>query len=1098
MSPSQRSQNTSKTAASAARSARTGAAAPKARGKASAGSSTAAARSSAAHRRATAPAPAPRIPEPPSQHAAYGGGLLDDDARHDIAGVVVAVVGVALLIAVLTPTSGVLTQAVSGGLHAVFGMGAFLIPVGLLVWALTFFVRVDRLVPGRVAIGLCLVALAAMGIVGLCTPGCEADPGRLFNEYVLADRGGYVGNGLAWLLLTLTGRVVGIVVLVGLAIAGLIVVGINAGQVLRPLVDRWRAQRGVARARAEERSLRARRAAAWGAQPPTDAPVAQDEGTLPRNYAPTALFDPSRPLSQQPAPPTALFAESHQTAVPTTLIPEAGLDADAAFDARVPVVRMPSHPAAPNPYEAAHERYFQEPSEGGGAPSRRAGATSLLPHLDGIAPDATPEARQAADAAPQPSERAPESAPAPRARSVRRAASASRRASSSWWNPADDWNRDDFDPDGYDGPSDNAYVPGVLPGAPLTIDEEEPAAPSGSAMDAAPASVPAASPASPAATMPARASRAAVPVAGEGSGPAEAARTPVPSRTADADDDVADRVASRTRAALAKQQGAPAGKKAPSHLVDATDSVELPWEPARVDAPEDGAAVHAAAHDGAPFSLPDPAIMQRNERGLERTPEQRREAQEMGVRLQTTLNEFGVKAQVAGLIEGPTCTTYEVSPGEGVRVSKFTSLEDDIARALAKASVRIYAPVPGTSYVGIEVPNATRQTVFFGDVLSHVDGGPLDFAVGLDANGKPVHVDLAKLPHLLVAGTTGSGKSVCVNSIVMSFLMRDTPEEVRLIMVDPKQVEFKVYDGIPHLIMPVITDMRQAAAALQWGVTEMDRRYRIFSNMGVRDLKTYNGLVENGAFEDTEFPLQKLPSIVIVIDELADLMMVAKKDVEASIVRIAQLGRAAGIHLIMATQMPRADIVTGLIRSNVACRICLKVAKGTDSQIVIDQTGAEKLLGNGDMLFLQTAWGDKPRRIQGCWLSDDEIAQVVDHLKEQGATQYTCDMAPLPGTQLSMDLAGGTPDGGASAANDDEPLAWKAATLVVENQLGSTSLVQRRLKLGYARAGRLMDMLEEMGVVGPARGSKPRDVLIRDLDELATLRGDFDGSEGDY
>jgi DNA segregation ATPase FtsK/SpoIIIE, S-DNA-T family len=508
-----------------------------------------------------------------------------------------------------------------------------------------------------------------------------------------------------------------------------------------------------------------------------------------------------------------------------------------------------------------------------------------------------------------------------------------------------------------------------------------------------------------------------------------------------------------------------------------------------------------AAKSSGPYVLPSLSLVQKSGNGGGFVAKKTDGAAKTAAELQSALNEFHVEAEVIDWVEGPTCTTYQVRPGEGVRVSKFTSLEDDIARTLARTSVRIYAPVPGTSYVGIEVSNNVRQNVAFGDVLPCVTGGPLDFAVGLDANGKPVHSDLAKLPHLLIAGTTGSGKSVTVNSIVLSFLMRDTPDDLRLIIVDPKQVEFSEYNGIPHLVMPVVTDPRQAAAALQWGVTEMDRRYRIFSNLGVRDLKAYNNLVANANFDESQTTLTHLPCIVVVIDELADLMMVAKKDVEASIVRIAQLGRAAGIHLIIATQTPRAEIVTGLIRANVANRIALRVSKGTDSRIIIDQGGAEKLLPHGDMLFLEAAYGDRPRRIQGCNVTDEEKSRILSHLKDQPASGKECSMAPLPGAgaQLQLDTSVDVDSerkSSTASPNDDDPLAWEAAKLVVENQLGSTSMIQRRMKLGYARAGRVMDLLEEMGVVGPARGSKPRDVLIADLDELETLRN-ADASTGE-
>jgi S-DNA-T family DNA segregation ATPase FtsK/SpoIIIE len=559
---------------------------------------------------------------------------------------------------------------------------------------------------------------------------------------------------------------------------------------------------------------------------------------------------------------------------------------------------------------------------------------------------------------------------------------------------------------------------------------------------------------------------------------------------------------------------APAASPEPAATAPATS--ELPWEapaPSAPAAPTVSTApaavpcrpstAHPAAEPAGPFELPDPGIFHRNAAGFQQSPEQQREAAEMAERLQSALNEFGVKAEVVDWVQGPSCTTYMVNPGEGVRVSKFTALEDDIARVLARTSVRVYAPVPNTSYVGIEVSALNRQSVAFGDVLPYVDGGPLDLAIGLDAEGKPVHSDLAKLPHLLVSGTTGSGKSVLMNTLIMSLLMRNTPADVRLIMVDPKQVEFTVYNGIPHLVMPVVADPRQAAAALQWGVTEMDRRYRLFSNLGVRDLAGYNRLVDSDAFAMSEFPPQHLPAVVVFIDELADLMMVAKKDVEASIVRIAQLGRASGIHLVIATQSPRADVVTGLIRANIANRIALRVSKNMESRIIIDQNGAEKLLPRGDMLFLEAGWSDKPRRIQGCYLADSEIEQVVAHLKEQDGTQYNSSMAPLPGSQpqASFDdgltsAAGGS--GSAEGDRGDEPMAWAAAKIVVDTQVGSTSMLQRRLKTGYARAGRLMDMLEEMGVVGPAKGSKPRDVLIRDLDELSTLRGGFDDIEEDY
>ena len=447
-------------------------------------------------------------------------------------------------------------------------------------------------------------------------------------------------------------------------------------------------------------------------------------------------------------------------------------------------------------------------------------------------------------------------------------------------------------------------------------------------------------------------------------------------------------------------------------------------------------------------------------------------------RLQGTLEEFGLTSRVTGWIAGPSVTTFKISMGEGERVSKIVNLEDDITLSLAAKSVRIFAPIPGTSLVGIEIPNEKPQPVFLSDVLPYAQGGPLECAFGRDSEGKPIVVDLAGLPHLLVAGTTGSGKSVLLNAIIMSMLMRSTPEQVRLIMVDPKRVEFTGYAGLPHLYVPVVTEPRQAASALQWGVTEMERRLKVFEHYKVRDIKTYNGNVDGGKYADMENPPKHMPYFVIVIDELADLMMVAGKDVESSIVRIAQLGRAAGIHLIVATQRPSADVVTGLIRANIDNRVALSVDNALNSRIILDQKGAEQLLGRGDMLVKLR--GKKPRRAQGCWVSDEEIEQTVAFVREQVTADYHEDIltAVVPNTP-------GAP--GAEVGKDDDPLVWEAARIVVESQLGSTSGLQRALSVGYARAGRIMDMLEAKGVVGPANGSKPREVLL-DKEALEDLK----------
>lgn len=461
------------------------------------------------------------------------------------------------------------------------------------------------------------------------------------------------------------------------------------------------------------------------------------------------------------------------------------------------------------------------------------------------------------------------------------------------------------------------------------------------------------------------------------------------------------------------------------------------------------------------------------------------ELSSVAAKLQGTLEEFGLTSRVVGWVAGPSVTTFKIEMGEGERVSKITNLQDDIALSLASRSVRIFAPIPGTSLVGIEIPNKTTQPVYLGDVLPYVKGGPLEAAFGRDSEGNPVVVDIAGLPHLLVAGTTGSGKSVLLNSIVMTILMRSTPEEVRLIMVDPKRVEFTYYAGLPHLYVPVVTEPNKAASALSWGVTEMERRLKVFEHYKVRDIKSYNRDVDGGKYADMENPPKHMPYFVIVIDELSDLMMVAGKDVEASIVRIAQLGRAAGIHLIVATQRPSADVVTGLIKANIDNRVALSVDNGMNSRIILDQTGAERLLGHGDMLYKLR--GSRPRRAQGCFVSEEEVEHVVDFIKEHHDTDYHDDIL----TAVSPVTPGGPSEASAPA---DDPLLWEAADIVVNSQLGSTSSLQRALSVGYARAGRIMDMLENKGVVGPANGSKPRDVLLdkEGLEDLKAAEQDFE------
>lgn len=509
--------------------------------------------------------------------------------------------------------------------------------------------------------------------------------------------------------------------------------------------------------------------------------------------------------------------------------------------------------------------------------------------------------------------------------------------------------------------------------------------------------------------------------------------------------------------------------EAGGHLWDDVDEEPASLsQPSARREPDDSDAADAP---GVPAHLPSPTLLSTltDRQSHKVSDEQLEHTRE---KLERTLETFGLHSKVVGWIPGPTVTTFKVQPGEGERVNRIMNLEDDIALSLKAESVRIFSPIPGTSNVGIEAPNPVRQSVLFSDILPSVQGGPLEFALGKDSEGEPVVADLAAMPHLLIAGTTGSGKSVVINSILMTFLMRDQPEDIRLIMIDPKRVEFAPYDGLPHLYVPVVTEPKQAASALQWAVSEMDRRLKIFERVGVRKIDTYHEKLKAGEFDHYDNPPQQIPYLVIVIDELADLMMVAGKDVESSIVRIAQLGRAAGIHMIVATQRPSSNVVTGLIKSNITNRIALTVATGVDSRVILDQNGAEKLLGRGDMLFSRVDWG-RPRRIQGCFVSDEEIFRVVADVKEHNETDYHEEiLSAVEPAQMTRSSAS------SFDPTDDDPLLWDAAHIVVESCLGSTSNLQRRLKLGYARAGRIMDMLEEKGVVGPPDGSKPREVLL--------------------
>ena len=450
-------------------------------------------------------------------------------------------------------------------------------------------------------------------------------------------------------------------------------------------------------------------------------------------------------------------------------------------------------------------------------------------------------------------------------------------------------------------------------------------------------------------------------------------------------------------------------------------------------------------------------------------------------RLADTLRSFGVDAQAGEVVRGPSVTRYEFTQPQGVKLSKITNLADDIALALGVGSVRV-APVPGKiSAVGIEVPNRAVTPVRIRDVIESREftghKSAVAFAVGKDIGGNRIIGDIAKLPHVLIAGTTGSGKSVCTNSLIVSLLYKSTPEEVRFIMVDPKMVELAPYNGIPHLLIPVVTDPKKAAGALQWAVFEMMKRYKAFSENGVKDLASYNALAEQSEPDENGEKMKKLPSVVVVIDELADLMLVAAKEVEDSICRVAQMGRAAGMHLVIATQRPSADVITGLMKANIPSRIAFAVASSMESRIILDSPGAEKLVGKGDMLYAPLGEG-KPRRVQGCFITAEEIERVVDFVKEKGETAYSEDVMRQIEQAVQDKDKKSAPAEAASGSDDGDELLPAAVEVVLETGQASVSMLQRRLKLGYSRAARLVDQMEERGIVGPFEGSKPRQLLI--------------------
>ena len=865
--------------------------------------------------------------------------LVEPSANRDIAGVVIAVLAIASFIAVISPATAPVTAAVAGFYHLGFGLGAYVLPIVILLFAATLFLGEDSPLNIRSVAGGAVVFVAIVSILSLMVPGTTDSCDLMFTPQNLSASGGYIGAFIASTLQNALGKPIAMVVLLGLVVVGLVIIGFSVGGVLRSARDR--AADFAERRRADVN------ASPWGDEEALSVPgvarphlsILRQKGT---DAAVTAVMggdvDPVLDDDEDDDPFVDVSEAVEAERAKTTLLPRR--------HAKKGKAAPKLNTSEPDPSWSDSEIELTEGDDEDDETPLETAKTTLLPRHRAKAGQVTGQ-----------------------------------------------FSIED-DPDKADE-SEPPFAVNLVSAAPQIPDflkHPKVADASSSTTSAAPVAA-------------------------------------------------GDRGADGTAAGVEGEQ---------------EDGLKLP--PLEI--------LHAN---------PQSASAASSDKELEQTAES----------LQSTLLEFGRSARVVGWIAGPTVTTFKLQPGEGERVSKISSLEDDIALSLAAQSVRIFAPIPGTSLVGIEIPNRKRQNVNLGDVLPYVKGGPLELAIGRDAEGTPVVADLAKMPHLLIAGTTGSGKSVMINSIITTLLMRALPEDVRLIMVDPKRVELAGYNGLPHLYVPVVTEPKQAASALQWAVSEMERRLKVFERLNVRKISTYNEKQAAGEFEHYDNPPQKMPYLVIIIDELSDLMMVAGKDVEASIVRIAQLGRAAGIHLIVATQRPSSNVVTGLIKANITNRIAFNVATGIDSRVIIDQMGAEKLTGLGDMLFSKVDWG-KPRRIQGCFVSDDEINEIVEFVKSQSEPDYHEEiLSAVAPASMSM-AGGGIVRTGVAEPQDDDPLIWEAAHIVVESQLGSTSGLQRRLKVGYARAGRIMDMLEEKGVVGPPDGSKPREVLL-DEEGLAAL-----------
>ncbi len=981
---------------------------------------------------------------------------LDVNTRDDLKGLALVILGIILFVATIIPSNAPVAAAINTGLHLGLGIGCYFVPFAFILWGICLFLKAVEVQTLRFVAGVLIILIAVMGLLSLWQPYVlDTDPMTLFNYSVLVGGGGYAGSSLAWAFMAPMGRIIATIILVGIVLAGLVLAGLSisfAFLFVKKYLSLGVSEKRFSKLRhIDDEQEEDDQEDEEGGEHPAKNASSDDEAS-----ADDADSDDSDDDDGDNDNDDDGFSGIDDDDY-TSGFDSSGFNDDTSSDnddkdlddsienenspfkfetgansAKTVYLSSDDEDVADGYTEAEDLGSFGIGADSAGvnaAGAEGVGASSAgsddISALDNLAAE---QEKQLSKAKIKPSKRSYK--------------------------------------------KDRQLQTRHFQGKTINLDP----------------------------------SLGADLGAGSAAGASLAAGLGVASANGTLNANGIDNSSDTSNA-----NGAPAPSSADASVVFANTN------PAAIDTDTTSAAANTAAStvaastaagsnaantsaattntsntsatepnpeaDQTPsYILPPAKILKVSKKRKDRQAAPK-EQKAMADELQQTLEDFGVCAKVLGWTAGPTVSVFKIELPRGTRMSSLVNLADDIALSLAASGVRI-AQIPRTSLVGVEIPNRTRETVFLGDVIKEASDSPLSVAIGEDTDGNKICLDLAKMPHLLVAGTTGSGKSVALNGMIMTILMRTTPDQVRLIMVDPKRVEFKPYKGIPHLYVPPVTDPKEAASALKWAVAEMERRLKVLEQVGARNISSYNQMIEDEKLANEEgISPDKIPYIVVIIDELTDLMMVAGKDVEDSIVRISQLARAVGIHLIIATQSPKSSVVTGMIKANITNRLACTVATNVESRVIIDQSGAEKLTGNGDMLFVRPEWG-KPKRIQGVYVSEAEIGAVVKHLKEQGDAQYNNDILQ---TSLSSTKGGSDPSARASASERD-PLFWQAAEAVVNAGLGSTSMLQRRLKVGYSRAGRIMDELESLGVVGPSSGSKARDVLIETPEDLEALK----------